>query len=45
MTDYDLGLAEYDSTPDFYYHSDLWQYSHTGRVDGIQGDVDMYLAF
>lgn len=45
LTDYDLWLAEYDSSPDFYYHFDLWQYSHTGRVDGIQGDVDLDLAF
>ncbi len=45
LTDYDLWLAEYDPAPDFYYHFDLWQYSHTGRVDGIQGDVDLDLAF
>ncbi len=45
LTDYELWLAEYDSVPDFYYHFDLWQYSHTGRVDGIQGDVDLDLAF
>lgn len=45
LTDYDLWLAEYDTTPDFYYHFDLWQYSHTGRVDGIQGEVDLDLAF
>ncbi|MCI8690481.1 MAG: hypothetical protein HFF87_09235 [Oscillibacter sp.] len=45
LTDYDLWLAEYDAVPDFYYHFDLWQYSHTGQVDGIQGDVDLDLAF
>ena len=45
LTDYDLWLAEYDTTPDFYYHFDLWQYSHTGRVNGIKGDVDLDLAF
>jgi len=45
LTEYDLWLAEYDPAPDFYYHFDLWQYSHTGRVDGIQGDVDLDLAF
>ena len=45
LTDYDLWLAEYDAVPDFYYHFDLWQYSHTGRVNGIQGDVDLDLAF
>ena len=45
LTEYELWLAEYAAVPDFYYHFDLWQYSHTGRVDGIQGDVDLDLAF
>ena len=45
LTDYELWLAEYDTAPDFYYCFDLWQYSHTGQVDGIQGDVDLDLAF
>ena len=45
LTDYGLWLAEYGAAPDFYYHFDLWQYSHTGRVAGIQGDVDLDLAF
>lgn len=43
LTEYALWLAEYDNKPDFYYHFDLWQYTHTGRVDGIQGDVDLDL--
>ena len=43
LTEYTLWLAEYDTKPDFYYHFDLWQYSHTGRVAGIDGDVDMNL--
>lgn len=42
---YDLWLAEYDSVPDFYYHFNLWQYSESGQVDGIEGDVDLDLAF
>lgn len=45
LTDYELWLAEYGTVPNFYYHFDLWQYSQTGRVDGIQGDVDLDLAF
>lgn len=45
LTDYTLWLAEYDAVPDFYYHFDLWQYSHKGQVDGIQGDVDLDLSF
>ena len=43
LTEYPIWLAEYDGTPDFYYHFDLWQYTHTGEVDGIQGDVDLNL--
>lgn len=45
LTDYALWLAEYDSSPDFYYHFDLWQYTHTGQVAGIEGDVDLDLDF
>lgn len=43
LTEYALWLAEYDAKPDFYYHFDLWQYTHTGQVNGIQGDVDLDL--
>ena len=38
-------LAHYSDTPTFYYRYDLWQYSHTGTVPGIQGNVDLDLAF
>lgn len=43
LSDYVLWLAEYDQKPDFYYAFDIWQYTHTGRVEGIQGDVDLNL--
>ena len=51
--DYDLGrLAGLDfwvgspgQTPDFYYEHSWWQYSYTGSVPGIQGDVDLNLYF
>ena len=38
-------LAQYSDIPTFYYRYDLWQYSHTGTVPGIQGNVDLNLAF
>ena len=38
-------LAEYNETPSFSYHFQLWQYCNDGRVDGIQTDVDLNLAF
>ena len=43
LTEYNLWLAEYDVKPDFYYHFDLWQYTHTGKVAGIEGEVDLDL--
>lgn len=43
LTDWPFWLAEYDSAPDFYYDFMLWQYTHTGTVDGIQGKVDWNL--
>ena len=33
------------SSPDFYYAHSIWQYSMTGRVPGIDVDVDMNLRF
>ena len=43
LTEYNLWLAEYDAKPDFYYHFDLWQYTHTGQVAGVEGEVDLDL--
>ena len=31
--------------PDFYYEHEIWQYSFTGRVAGINTDVDLNLRF
>jgi len=31
--------------PDFYYAHSFWQYSYTGKVDGISTDVDLNLMF
>lgn len=45
LLDYELWLAEYDTVPDFYYHFDIWQYSNTGSVAGIDGAVDLDLMF
>jgi GH25 family lysozyme M1 (1,4-beta-N-acetylmuramidase) len=32
-------------TPDFYYDFDLWQYSYTATVAGIEGQTDLDLLF
>jgi GH25 family lysozyme M1 (1,4-beta-N-acetylmuramidase) len=33
------------SAPEFYYDHTYWQYSFTGSVDGIEGDVDLDVIF
>ena len=45
LKDYTFWLAEYNETPSFYYHFDLWQYTHKGTVPGIEGNVDLNLDF
>lgn len=42
---YDLWLAEYDDAPTFYYNFQMWQYTSSGTVAGIDGDVDLNLSF
>lgn len=45
LQDYPFWLAEYRPDPSFVYDYDMWQYSCTGEVDGIIGNVDMNLSF
>ncbi len=45
LEEYMLWLAQYDEAPDFQYGFQMWQYSCTGRVDGIETDVDLNLSF
>lgn len=45
LTKYDLWLAQYYKTPFFPYDFQIWQYTGSGKVDGIQGDVDLNLCF
>lgn len=45
LVDYPLWLAQYNSRPSFYYHFDIWQYSGTGKVPGIDGNVDLNIHF
>ena len=44
ISTYDLWLAEYDTQPDFYYAFQIWQYTDSGRVAGIDGNVDLNIA-
>ncbi len=44
VDDYDIWIAYY-GTPLYYpYHFNIWQYTSTGRVDGIDGDVDLNIC-
>ncbi|MGM9619069.1 MAG: GH25 family lysozyme [Oscillospiraceae bacterium] len=46
LTDYGWWLADYNATPAFYYGGyDLWQYTSSGTVPGIQGRVDLNVRF
>lgn len=45
MTHLKWWVATLSDYPDFYYKHDFWQYSITGRVNGIEGDVDRNMLF
>lgn len=45
LTDYPLWLAHYTDSTDYPYRFQMWQYTDSGRVDGISGKVDMNLLF
>ena len=47
LTNYDFWFAQYNSRnqPDMYYNYRIWQYTDSGSVPGIDGRVDMDIAF
>lgn len=45
LMNYPFWLAQYNNLPTFYYDFDMWQYTSSGRVPGISGNVDMNLRF
>ena len=45
LINFGFWLAMYDLVMDYPYKIDMWQYSCTGSVPGIAGDVDMNLYF
>ncbi len=42
---YKLWLAQYYKVPYYPYRFQIWQYSSKGRVNGINGDVDLNVMF
>ena len=45
LVDYPFWLAMYSTIMDYPYKVDMWQYTDTGSVPGISGNVDMNLLF
>ena len=45
LSKYDIWLANYDSQPYFPYDFQMWQYSDKGKINGIEGDVDLNICF
>lgn len=45
LTEYPFWLARYDTVLDYPYKVDMWQYTETGKVPGISGNVDINLYF
>ncbi|MBQ3265708.1 MAG: glycoside hydrolase family 25 protein [Ruminococcus sp.] len=45
MKDYDFWLADYREFPTMYYKFDMWQYSMSGSIAGVEGTVDLNLSF
>lgn len=45
LSEFDFWLAQYRDALSFDYPVAMWQYSCTGSVPGIDGDVDMNLCF
>ncbi|MGI5935744.1 MAG: glycoside hydrolase family 25 protein [Oscillospiraceae bacterium] len=45
LKDLKFWVGALGDSPDFYYQHHIWQYSITGQISGIEGDVDLDLYF
>lgn len=45
LSDIDIWYAFYNDTPGLYYNYMMWQYSASGKVDGVSGNVDLNICF
>ena len=45
LVEFPFWLAMYTTIMDYPYKIDMWQYTETGSVPGIEGNVDMNLWF
>ena len=45
LSDIDIWLSQNAERPDYPYEFDMWQYSQSGIIDGINGEADMNISF
>lgn len=45
LDNYNIWLAEYRSVPLYQGYYNMWQYTSKGKVDGIQGNVDLNISY
>lgn len=45
LKNYDFWLAEYAAKPTYTGNYSIWQYSGSGKVDGITGDCDLNVSY
>lgn len=45
LTNWDLWLAQYATSPTTAYKYTMWQYSQSGTINGIQGNVDLDIGY
>lgn len=45
LGDYDIWLSQSGQTPDYPYEFAMWQYSSTGTISGVSGDLNMNISF
>ena len=45
LNKYRIWLAEYRSTPLYSGYYDMWQYTSKGKINGIEGNVDLNISY
>jgi len=45
MIGYDIWYAEESDLPDFPYEFAMWQYTTSGRIEGISGNANLSICF
>lgn len=45
LNEYQFWYADYEQLPQTPYKYTIWQYSNTGHVDGVKGEVDLDIEF